>query len=359
MAGISITKQQLSDIIYSEDDQVSKALDAMKEFRLTNNSSSEIGIFRANLYTLQSFIKRDIPHLYLIYVNGKKLGNLSKTSHVVSYACIAPFVIWKTIEKECKTVLSLAEECGCYWEPKQIDFDSIIIDLAVSLQIVPDTKTRLSEFDVVNLALALNHYKKQPDDQMFEEIHISSVSRSYSNRLKVYFRFNEIGYGSFYKKGGVNPKRTKDYLFNDDTQNLIDTFDRVLEEERKRCVEKEKALLYPYPMYNSLEKLDDKAFLFLMHLHKNCSKYLSYDNRDDRFFFPLNYSNTECCRSIHFYIIMNAEKLTSEGFVSLTSKDIKRLMKKKSKLKGTGDYNSASINSHLLSTFRIPEGKKG
>ena len=135
---------------------------------------------------------------------------------------------------------------------------------------------------------------------------------------------------------------------------MVDRIVPALEKEIKAYMYIEMSLRYSYLLDDQIEKYSDNAFRFLMHLHKNCPRHLSYDKKDDKFYFPLNYSNDECCRRIRFYISANTGKLKDEGFVSLKVNDIKRLMKKKSRNRGPGNYNTASINTHLLPTFRIP-----
>ena len=329
----------------------------IKEIRDHSSPITEwtsLTIFRTNLDSLKNFINAVLPKEYMQYVRSRKPRNASKNSYLAAYACIAPYVFWLVIENQFSELMSLSKEDRVYMSPPQIDFDSYILYLAASENLIPHTETKLKDTLIFNLSFILGSKKKYPKNDERELFDALIGDLSTQNRIKIYFRFKENGYGDFYKKGAVSPTDFQKNLLSTGAKTLVDRIVPALEKEIKAYMDIEMSLRYSYLLDDQIEKYSDNAFRFLMHLHKNCPRHLSYDKKDDKFYFPLNYSNDECCRRIRFYISANTGKLKDEGFVSLKVNDIKRLMKKKSRNRGPGNYNTASINTHLLSTFRIP-----
>lgn len=347
-------KKEIISLPRNEEALVSNIIKDIRDYSSSITEWTSLTIFRTNLDSLKYFIKTDLPKEYAHYVRNKKTKNVSKNTHLAAYASIAPYVFWSIIENQYMELMALSKIDRIYSSPTQIDFDTYILSLAASLNLIPPTERKLKDTLILNISLILESKKKYPQNEERELFDALIRTIDTRNRIKIYFRFIENGYGDFYRKGAITSQNFQDNLMSAGAKTLIDCIVDALEKEIKAYMERETYLKYSYLREDQMEKYSDNAFRFLMHLHNNCPKHLSYDKRDDRFYFPLNYSNNECCRRIKFYITSNAEKLKEDGFVSLKVNDIKRLMKKKSRNRGSGNYNSASINTHLLPTFRIP-----
>ena len=251
------SNKEIISLSGNEEALVSNIIKDIRDYSSSITEWTSLTIFRTNLDSLKYFIKTDLPKEYAHYVRNKKTKNVSKNTHLASYASIAPYVFWSIIENQYMELMALSKIDRIYSSPTQIDFDTYILSLAASLNLIPPTEGKVKDTLILNISFILESKKKYPQNEERELFNALIRTIDTRNRIKIYFRFIENGYGDFYKKGAISPPNFQENLLSAGAKTLIDCIVYALENEIKVYMERETYLRYSYLKEVQMEKYSD------------------------------------------------------------------------------------------------------